>query len=369
MTPALFNRRPLFIFFAHWATWLLVYAITFLPMALNAPWIGWAFFCESFLVIATVNFLLFYLAAFYLMQKIEIKRTRGAWLSISCLVLPVLLTYLKFRISVYFMGHVLADKTVQLPASYREQWQEATQGTRGLFSAPFKTYFQTNIYFSFSIVVIAIAYRSAVAWYLQEKNRRELENQKLRAELSFLVMQVNPHFLFNALNNIYSLLVLENSKLAGNSILKLSELLRYMLYEKADENNKVALEREIRHINSYIDLEKMRRSERVYFNFSIEGDVCTKRVAPLLLFPLVENSFKHGVLTDPGKPVILQLNVTDEQLYFSLENYKNSHLKDTVGGIGIQNVKKRLELIYGSHFTFHETQNEEVYKVKLQLPL
>jgi len=338
-------------------------------MALNAPWINWGFFLESYWVMATANFFLFYLVAFFLMRRILTQRSGWIWLSISCIVLPLLFTYLKFRISAYFIEQLVKDATIKANDLFKERWQSTPGDPLGLLSAQFRTYFQTNIYFTFSIVVLAIAYRSAIAWYLQEKNRRQLEYQKLQAELSFLEMQVNPHFLFNSLNNIYSLSVHENSHLTGNSILKLSELLRYMLYEKTDTDNKIPLYKEIQYINSYIDLEKMRHFGKIYFCFSIEGDIKDKRVTPLLLFPLVENAFKHGLLTDFEKPVILRLNVTDQQLDFSLENHKNNYLKDKVGGIGIQNVKKRLALIYGDRFIFNETQTGETYKIKLQLPL
>lgn len=367
MTPSLFTRRPLFILLAHWAAWLMIYSITYVPIALNVTKINRVFFIHNYLVFGSINFFLFYLVAFYLINKVGIQRTRWLWLSISLIISIILFAFLKFRISEYW-NHLAYVKG--LPAQWMQQRQaNIEQQPMGIFSNRFWYYVQQNFYNTVSIVFIAIAYRSAIAWYLQEKNRRELEHQKLRAELSYLQMQVNPHFLFNALNNIYSLSVLENSKLTGNSILKLSELLRYMLYEKADEHNKVPLEKEIRHINSYIDLEKMRHQERIYFDFSIEGDIRDKRVAPLLLFPLVENAFKHGVLTDPEKPVVLRLNVTDRQLDFSLENHKNNYLKDKAGGIGIQNVQKRLELLYGDRFIFNETQTEETYQIKLQVPL
>ncbi len=133
------------------------------------------------------------------------------------------------------------------------------------FSYRFRTYLQINIYNTLSIIFIAFAYRLMIAWFLQEKIRKELENQKLQAELSFLKMQVNPHFLFNALNNIYSLAVMEKSKKTGDSIMKLSELMRYVLYEKEDAENKVSLDKEIRHINSYIDLEKLRHPGRYLY--------------------------------------------------------------------------------------------------------
>ena len=204
---------------------------------------------------------------------------------------------------------------------------------------------------------------------MQEKIRKELENQKLRAELSYLKMQVNPHFLFNALNNIYSLAVSEKGKKTGDSIMKLSELLRYVLYEKEDAQNKVSLDKEIKHINSYIDLIKLRYDGDVFINFSIEGYPNGKRIAPLLLFPLIENASKHGILTDPQKPVDVELKVTDQSVHFSIHNYKNFDMKDQTGGIGIQNVHKRLDLLYGGKYNLDVKETDDQFFVDLQLPL
>jgi LytS/YehU family sensor histidine kinase len=225
------------------------------------------------------------------------------------------------------------------------------------------------MFYSFSVIIIAIAYRSVIAWQLQEKKRRDLENQKLKAELAFLESQVNPHFLFNALNNIYSLSVLENSKLTGQSLLKLSDLLRYMLYEKEEAGDLVPLDKEVQHINNYIDLEKIRHRGPIYIDFSIEGDIQGKMVVPLLIFPLIENACKHGILTDAKNPVTILLKVTGERLQFTLANYCNNYQKDKASGIGIRNVKKRLELIYGTKHTFEETKTDNRYTVNLNLPL
>jgi two-component system LytT family sensor kinase len=208
-----------------------------------------------------------------------------------------------------------------------------------------------------------------VAWWWQEKIRKELENQKLQAELSFLKMQVNPHFLFNALNNIYSLAVMEKGQKTGDSIMKLSDLMRYVLYEKEDEQNRVSLDKEIRHINSYIDLEKLRHAGDIYINFAIEGDTNGKRIAPLLLFPLIENACKHGILTDPENPVNIQLTISDHQLYFTIENTINTYLKDKVGGIGIPNVQKRLDLLYGGKSSLDITKSAGKFIVNLHVPL
>ena len=239
----------------------------------------------------------------------------------------------------------------------------------GIFSYLFGSYLRLNLFNTLSIIFIAFAYRLLLAWYMQEKIRKDLENQKLRAELSYLKMQVNPHFLFNALNNIYSLAVTEKGKKTGESIMKLSELLRYVLYEKEDEQNKVSLEKEIKHINSYIDLVKLRYENEVNIQFSIEGDVQQKRIAPLLLFPLIENAVKHGIVNDPEKPVHVDLKAENGWLNFTISNYKNSYLKDEQGGIGVQNVQKRLDLLYPNEYNLRVEDVGEKFIVDLHLPL
>jgi len=265
--------------------------------------------------------------------------------------------------------NVIIAKNAQKSLPANLQRHSYPTSNLGFLSIRFGWYFQQYIYYTLSIIFIAFAYRLLLAWYIQEKIRKELENQKLQAELSYLKMQVNPHFLFNALNNIYSLSVIENSKKTGSSILKLSELLRYVLYEKEDANNKVSLDKEIKHINSFIDLAKLRHEGDTFINFSIEGTPNGKRVAPLLLFPLIENSFKHGVLTDPEKPVDIELKISDHSMDFHLQNFKNKYLKDLEGGIGIQNVSKRLDLLYGKNYIFKVNETDEKFFVDLQLPL
>ena len=356
LTLPFFAKRPLLTFLIHWAAWILLYSFTYLPVAFNASKLNWEFFTHNYIVIGSVNFLLFYLVAFRLLPQVGIKKRRWIWLTIICLLLVIVFTFLKFRLELYRTEQALANMNLtKYPAFLKARWQKTVQAPAGLFSYAFRSFMQSNILFSFSIVFIAFSDRLLIAWVIQEKNRVLLENQKLKAELAFLEMQINPHFLFNALNNIYSLSVLENSKLTGNSLLKLSDLLRYMLYEKADNGNMILLDKEVRHINNYIDLEKMRHLETIYIHFAIEGDLGGKKIAPLLLFPLIENACKHGVLTDVKNPVIILLKVTSEHLEFSLTNKCNNYKKDKAGGIGIQNVKKRLELIYGDRHSFEET--------------
>ena len=357
-----FKRNRFLVFLIHWMAWLVLHFIVFLPTLVNMTKIAWDSFLYTHFLLVTTNFLLFYIVAFYIMPYLANFRKKWLLVVIASLILAIIFTYLRFRLEAY--------RNEQLMSSWLNKFpRNVVPESLGFFSYRFRTYFQTHILTNVSIIVIAFAYRLLMIWFQQEKIRAELENQKLQAELSFLKMQVNPHFLFNALNNIYSLAVIEDSKKTGTSILKLSELMRYMLYEKEDTESKVSLDKEIQHINSYIDLEKLRHLGDIYVNFSIEGDINGKRIAPLLIFPLIENAFKHGVLTEKDKPVNVDLKITGQQLKFSITNHNNGYEKDIVGGIGLQNVKKRLDLIYGGRYKLDINKSEDRFTVDLLLPL
>ena len=359
-----FRKSGLFVFITHWLAWLLLHFIAFLPTFVNIKILDWEHFLFDHLFLVTINFLLFYIVAFFLIPKMATLPRRWFWIVASSLVLAIIFTYLRFRLQTYYTEYLMNKSPM-----FNKFPRKASTDSLGFFSYRFRTYFQDKILTTVSVVVVAFAYRLLLLWFQQEKLRKELENQKLKAELSFLKMQVNPHFLFNALNNIYSLSVMEKSNKTGQSIMKLSDLMRYVLYEKEDAENRVSLDKEIRHINSYIDLEKLRHPGDVYINFSIEGDTNGKRIVPLLLFPLIENACKHGILTDAQKPVDINLKVTDHQLNFSIENSINSYQKDEVGGIGLPNVQKRLDLLYGKKYSLDVSKAADRFIVNLQLPL
>lgn len=218
-------------------------------------------------------------------------------------------------------------------------------------------------------LMIGLAHRSFLDWIRSEKQKRELEKQKHTAEMAFLKMQVNPHFLFNALNNLYSLATLEKGSKTADGIMKLSDMFRYMLYEKEDSNNKVSLLKEIAYLNSYIDLLKLRYDHSMNINFTIEGDPDVQRMPPLLLFPILENACKHGILDDPSKPVTVSLNVTPTTLCFHVNNSINNYLKDQAGGIGLDNIMKRLQLLYPQQKVIKIQHDETTFDVELKIPL
>jgi len=358
-----FKRNRFLVFIVHWVAWLVLHFIIYLPTLLNMKRIVWDSFLFTHFVMVTVNFLLFYVVAFYILPLMGTFRKKWFWILIVSLLMAILVTYLRFRLQMAWSDYALNK------GAWSKYPRKPLNDSYAFFSYRFRSYFQTNILTIVSIVILAFAYRLLLIWFQQEKIRSELENQKLRAELSFLKMQVNPHFLFNALNNIYSLSVIENTNRTSNSILKLSELMRYMLYEKEDAENKVSLDKEIHHINSYIDLEKLRHPDDIYVSFSIEGNFNGKRVPPLLLFPLVENAFKHGILSEKEKPLNIELKISDHHLNFLIDNYNNHYQKDKVGGIGVQNVKKRLDLLYGNTYKLQIDHTKERYVLNLNLPL
>lgn len=361
-----FRKSGLFVFLVHWLGWLILHFIVFLPTLVNSKIQFGEPFIYAHFVIPTLNFLLFYVVAFYIIPRMATLEKKWLWIVAASLVLAAIYTYGRFRLQAIQDEYLLSQSGM-----FDKFPRKSASESLGPFDYLFRSYAfsRNNLLINVSTVVVGFAYRLLLLWYQQEKLRKDLENQKLQAELSFLKMQVNPHFLFNALNNIYSLAVMEKSKKTSDSIMKLSELMRYVLYEKEDNENKVSLNKEIRHINSFIDLEKLRHPGAIYVNFSIEGETNDKRIAPLLLFPLIENACKHGMLTDPQKPVNIQLNVNDHHLNFSIENFNNGFLKDDVGGIGIQNVQKRLDLIYGKNYTLDVKKTAEKFLVNLQLPL
>jgi two-component system sensor histidine kinase AlgZ len=204
----------------------------------------------------------------------------------------------------------------------------------------------------FLCVVTTTACFSALSlvkqWLLKQKEFLQAEQEKITAQLQLLKAQLHPHFLFNTLNNIYSF-ALENSPKTPELILKLSSLLSYILYDcKAEE---VLLEKELEIMRNYIDLEKERYGNRIDVSWNVEGAVLDKYIAPLLLLPFLENAFKHGTSEQIEKSWLsVDISVKQDVLRCKIANSKNEYVPNSDNGIGIFNVKKRLEFIYaGKH--------------------
>jgi LytS/YehU family sensor histidine kinase len=182
----------------------------------------------------------------------------------------------------------------------------------------------------------------------REKETELLRREKTQTELAFLRSQINPHFLYNTLNYIYYLAYPVSDQLAG-AIIKLSGLMRYMLAETVD--GLVDLQMEVDYLHHYIDIYRLRFEDRFFVGFDIEGSITKQRIASLILIPFVENAFKHGVVDQAEDPVTLRLKVTDDRLEFTVGNRISHHQKDPSGGIGLANIRRRLDLIYPGRHT------------------
>lgn len=362
-------KRPLLSFIVHWIVWEGLYFLMGLPMVLASQYKNWDTYFFNYGVLGSMNFLLFYFCAFYLIPAVFVKKRRILLLVISSIALALLFTWFKFKVEMWSYEMKLEQAKAIAAAIPVKPGTKMAIPAFPMRPASIGSYLMIYIWFSFPIILIAFTYRLLLVWYSQEKVRKDLENQRLKAELSFLKMQINPHFLFNALNNIYSMAVLERAGKTGNGIMKLSEMIRYMLYEKEDDQNRVPLDKEIAHINNYIDLQKLRYEGEIYMNFTIEGEIIGKKVPPLLLFPLIENACKHGIVQDKDRPVSIHLAVNSKELTFSIHNFKNDFLKDQTGGIGLVNVQRRLSLLYHQQPVLSIDNSRKEFHVQLQLPL
>lgn len=222
------------------------------------------------------------------------------------------------------------------------------------------------------IIAVSTSVEIIAEWLRQERKSKEISHEKLQAELAFLKSQINPHFLFNTLNNIYSLAA-EKSDQTEVAILKLAQLLRYTLYESNTES--IGLEKEIAHIENYIELQKMRISSKKNIRISLhcEGNFAEKQIAPMLLIPFVENAFKHGLSYLSNSTIHFYLKIQENCLYFEACNQKFEENHTTYiaegNGIGLANVMRRLDLLYARNHTLQINETLEKYQVKLQIEL
>ncbi len=206
--------------------------------------------------------------------------------------------------------------------------------------------------------------------YVKNLRKTEaLEKQGLKNELSLLKSQLQPHFFFNTLNNLYSL-TLEKSDQAPETVVKLSEFMSYVIYQ--GNKKKVSLIDEIKYIQNYIDLERLRFGDRVQVDFSLLGSIEDYKIPPLLLLQFVENAFKHGTDYELGEVLLhMELEVKDSWLYFKTKNRKNSNKIEELEkeGIGHKNARRRLGLLFDDDYEFIIKEDETNYAITLKIPV
>lgn len=234
-------------------------------------------------------------------------------------------------------------------------------------SESFIVHFLYNLVISFFILLVALSYALIKYWVQNEKLKRVLLEEKLSTEMAFLKSKINPHFLFNVLNSFYAKSLKHNVPELATGIAKLAELMRYMVYETNED--KVTLEKEIHHLKNFIQVYQLRISEEdgVFINFDVKGDVNTVKISPMLLIPFVENAIKHGIDPQTKSIIDISLMVTQNKLYFKVSNTIRQGtygLADESSGFGLDNLKKRLSVLYPKAYTL-ETKEEKGYFISL----
>jgi sensor histidine kinase YesM len=218
-----------------------------------------------------------------------------------------------------------------------------------------------TLYLYISILTLSILFRLNIYF-------KQLQAEKLNSELSYLKAQINPHFLFNSLNSIYSLAIVKSPK-TPTAIIKLSSMMRYVISDTA--NRFVSLEKEINYINSYIELQKIRLDDTASVNYTFSGEIENKKIAPLLLIPFIENAFKHGVNPEEVSQIDIQISVSETSLYLHVFNLKVPHIQDlkAISGFGLKNSQEQLSLLYSKKHELKIDDKEHSFTVTLKIDI
>lgn len=299
---------------------------------------------------------LFYFNALILYPKVY--KTKGIWVYLVSVVAIIILL---IGFSRYVDSILFADM---------ENWGRKKHGGPRRADARWLGWYFTNMLTYIFIIGVSFSYRIIIENNRLEKIRKEKENETLKTELTFLRSQVSPHFMFNVLNSLVSL-ARKKSDLIEPSLIQLSNLMRYMLYESTDE--KISLTQEVEYLRSYIDLQMLRFGDDVQIEFQISKDLDGYEIEPMLLISFVENAFKHGVgmVEEPVIRIYLSIDRTKHWLEFKVENTISPQegSKDKSSGIGLINMRRRLELLYKKQYTLETFEKEDIFVSKLNVQL
>lgn len=344
----------------HIAFWTMVMILPWFMMSGNLEQPG---FFEGRYYIRIINGgLLFYLTYFYLVPEFYLKNQKLKYF-----------LYVAVAIALFFGVTEVLNQWL-FPDDLLKQRMDLIRDklvNEGIdFHGPSSTMRYVNsIFISVLISAFAMGLRIASAYAEKEKQNRELEKDKLASDLGLLKSQVSPHFFFNTLNNIYALTE-SNSPEAGNAILKLSKMMRYVLYDS--EQGSTTLEHEIRFMNHYIDLMRLRLSEKVNINVDFRPHSENISLPPMIFISFVENAFKHGISYREPSFIDISLRTSPEQLNFTCRNSNFGQMIDQKGvhsGIGLENIRKRLALLYQDKHTLLINETPDVFEINLTIQL
>lgn len=304
----------------------------------------------TYVVYGIINVSIFYLNYIFLIPGL-IKKRKKYWLYVLVFLLIIAIAVIaKTAVAVLYPDDVLVyigakGKKVEIPV---HNFIIAVTFLSGFF------------------MISSCIIKFTIDWFSSERIQRNLESERREMELQFLKSQLNPHFLFNSLNNIYSLAYQKSEKTA-DAIMKLSEIMRYMIYESNTPT--VALSKEVDYLTNYIELQKIRFKDGAYVELTLNGEIDDQKIVPLMLISFVENAFKHGVVNDPENPVKINIIANQKILHFSVINKKNQQNKDAQGGVGLTNVERRLQLVYPDRYKLNVVNSATHYTCELMIDI
>ncbi len=339
----------------HVLAWIVVY---FLPDLLFEAPSG-----MTFLVKRNLHFILvvafFYLNYFIFVPHLLLKKKQ-------------FLFFLALLVSLVFTYYVNDSVMQYVHNKYEQESSAQNQSPQRKLQIKHRKQRHRNEENTGTVVVVLLGFLISTVmcetreWYKQDRKRKEMEKEKLVSELSFLRSQVNPHFLFNSLNGIYALAIKKSDK-TPDALLQLSDLLRHMLYDA--DYGLVLLKKEVDYLQNYIQLQRLRLPDDAKISLDFLGDLSTRMIEPMLFIPFVENAFKHGVDSE-GADIRIKLSVKGNHLAFEISNrISQAKSKDASSGIGLANVKKRLDLHYGDDYELRYGKSKGFFKVDLHLNL
>ena len=330
----------------HLLFWLLYFVFNFFRFATinNDYWYS----LKSNLIEFPLNIVITYFTIYYLIPKYILKKK---YLQFFLLFIFSLALFYLTRTG---LNYILVTENI---------WPEA-QGNQEPFTV---IHIVELVIGAIYVIALVSAIKLTYDWVNEKKRNDDLQRMQLETELNFLKSQIQPHFFFNTLNNLYAL-VIKQSPNAPNVVMKLSEIMQYVLYEVKEP--KISLMKSINYLYSYLELEKLRYGDRVKSEISIDGSIDDIEIPPLLFLPFIENCFKHGTKHHEDIKVRIDFVVKDNFLYFTVANNFVKQDENTAKhGIGLKNVERRLQLLYGSGYSLKTRSKGNEYIVNLKLPL
>jgi two-component system, LytTR family, sensor kinase len=349
------QTRNIFTGIAHVLVWI---AVLFIPQIFfHRP--GQQSFGISDVFLWALMVIFFYLNYYILVPKL-LTRNKFFWYSASIAVM-LMIAFFSLRWMML---------TIDAPGEMENLLRRhAPEKAREILYVIARNRGMGALFFSFLVLALSTSIKVTGDWYKTDKKRKEAENEQLSTELNLLKSQINPHFFFNTLNNIYSLAIQKSGK-TPEAIVKLSELMRYIIYDT--DKDKVPLSKEIDYISNYIELEKLRLRDNADIRFTVDGNPADKLIEPLLILPFIENAFKHGTGLPQTSPISIHILIRDSRLNVVVENPvlpATGTLEERKQGIGRTNTERRLQLLYNKNYKLETTVTNTLFRVDLTLNL